>query len=165
MARRIELRTGYRHPADRVFAALTDQECVRERLASIGGESSELVSFTANGDSTRIVMRQGIDAAVLPSVVRRVTPNGVTIERTETWQAGNRGTVEASVQGFTGSLRAAAAVVADAATGSELVLDGEVKVGIPLIGGKIEAVIAEQIGRLLSAEAKFTDRWLESRPA
>ena len=36
----------------------------------------------------------------------------------------------------------------------------EVKVGIPLIGGKFEGVIAEQVGKLLAAESEFTGKWL-----
>lgn len=165
MARRIEVRTEYAHPVERVYAALTDETCVRERLASIGGRNSQLVSFSTDGGTTTAVMRQGIDAEHLPGVVRRVASNGVTIERTETWRPdGRTGTVEAAVSGFTGSLQGTTALT-ETAGGSELVLDGEVKVGIPLIGGKIEDVIVEQLGKLLRAEAKFTNRWLESHSA
>lgn len=165
MARRIEFRTAYGHPAERVMAALTDETFVRERLTQIGGRASELMSFTVDGGAMTAVMRQGIDAEHLPGVVRRVAPNGVTIERTETWHAGTlRGTVDAEVRGFTGRLNATASL-GDTPAGSELVIDGEVKVGVPLVGGRIEAVVAEELERLFQAEGKFTNRWLESHQA
>jgi hypothetical protein len=179
MARRIEHRSEFGYPADQVYAALTDENCLRERLSRIGGRQSELVSFTADGDETTVVMRQSIDAEYLPGVVRRITPDGVTIDRVETWRAPSegddgsyRGTVEASVRGFAGSLHGTRALsdsnasgAGDGSAGSVLVLYGEVKVQVPLVGGRIEAVIAEQLDRLMRAEARFTERWLESRQA
>jgi Protein of unknown function (DUF2505) len=174
MARRIEHRTGFSQPADRVYLALIDERCLRERLSAIGGRRCELLSYTVGSDTATAVMRQSIDAEHLPGIVRRVTPDGVVIKRTETWRTGRRGdrrsnhpsdyrgAVEASVSGMPGSLRGTT-VLSDTADGSELVLDGELTVGIPLIGGRIEDMIAEQLGRLLQAEARFTDRWLRSR--
>lgn len=165
MARPIEHRSEFGFPAERVHAAFTDEAFLRERLAGIGGERSELVSLTVDGDTARAVMRQGIDAEVLPGTVRRVAPNGVLIERTETWSVESngryRGAVDATVSGMPGSLTATTSL-ADTPAGSELVVDGSVKVSIPLVGGKIESVIAEQLGQLLRAEARFTTRWLES---
>jgi hypothetical protein len=166
MARRIEHRAGFGYPAQRVHAVLIDEVYLRERLARIGGERSELVSHEVAGDTVRAVMHQGIDAQHLPPVVQRVAGGGVLIERTETWPLASgepyRGTIEASVRGMPGSLDGAT-VLAGTADGSELELRAQVRVSIPLVGGKIEAVISEQLGLLLRAEAKFTQRWLESR--
>lgn len=164
MPRPIEHRADFAYPAARVHAVLTDEEFVRARLAKIGGRSSELVSIDVTGPTSRVVLRQGIDAEHLPSIVKRVTSGGVTIERVETWTlAGGAytGTVDASVSGVSGSLQGRTEL-ADAGTSSQLVLVGQVKVGIPLVGGKIEAVIAEQLAKLLSAEDRFTVKWLET---
>lgn len=166
MPRAIEQRASFDHPADRVLAALVDQEFLRERLAWIGGSRSELVSHDADGQTVRTVMRQEIDAQHLPGVVRRVAPNGVVVERTEIWRidAANpyQGTISAAVGGMPGSLQAAS-TLRDAGGQSELAYRGSVKIGLPLIGGKVEEVIAGELGRLLAAEATFTNRWLESR--
>lgn len=166
MSRRIEHRTEFGQPVDLVYAVLTDEGFLRERLAAIGGRGCELVSYTGDETGMRVVTRQGIGAEHLPGTVRPVALNGVTVERTETWDAGGngryRGTVDASVSGFTGSLRGSTAL-RQRAGGSELLLDGTVKVAIPLVGGKIEAVIVEQLGRLLRLEGGFTARWLETR--
>ena len=47
--------------------------------------------------------------------------------------------------------------------GAELVITAEVKVSIPLIGGKIEKVVAEQVTKLLAAEAEYAEKWLAER--
>ena len=166
MSRRIRHRTEFGHPAQRVHAALTDESCLRERLSTIGGRLSELLSYRADGGKTTVVMRQSIDAEDLPGIVRRVAPDGVTIERTEIWMAGDNGgyhgTAEAAVSGFNGSMHGTT-TLADIAAGCEYLLSGQVKVGIPLIGGKIEEVVAEQLDRLLRTEARIPNRWLESQ--
>jgi hypothetical protein len=41
----------------------------------------------------------------------------------------------------------------------------DVTVRVPLIGGKIEEIVADQVRRLLEAETQFTVRWLGSHPA
>ena len=46
--------------------------------------------------------------------------------------------------------------LAPAGSGSTLAVKGEAAVPIPLFGGKIEAVIAQQIGLLLATEETYT---------
>lgn len=165
MPRSIEHRADFAYPVARIHAALTDEEFVRARLAKIGGRTSELVSLDVTGATSRLVMRQGIDAEHLPSIVKRVTSGGVTIERVETWtrsvDGAFSGTADASVSGVSGSLASRTALM-DAGSSSQFALDGEVKVGIPLLGGKLEAVIVEQLSKLLRAEDRFMIKWLDA---
>jgi len=44
-----------------------------------------------------------------------------------------------------------------------LTVQAEVRVSIPLIGGKLEKVVAEQVEKLLAAEAEFAEKWLAER--
>jgi hypothetical protein len=164
MARPIEHRATFGFPAERVHAAFTDETYLRERLATIGGRSSELVSHRVDNGTAVAVMRQGIDPEHLPQVVRKITPGGVLIERTETWRGGApyRGGISATVSGMPGTMEGTL-TLADITTGCTLTMAASVKVGIPLVGGKIEAVIVEQLAQLLEAESRFTTRWLERR--
>ena len=52
--------------------------------------------------------------------------------------------------------------LADNGAGSEFEVHADVEVKVPLIGGKIEEIVAEQVRQLLEAETAFTVRWLES---
>ena len=53
--------------------------------------------------------------------------------------------------------------LADVVGGSEFVVDASVTVKVPLIGGKIESMVAEQIEGLLAQETAFTLEWLRQR--
>lgn len=163
MARRIEHRTTSRWPARDVYAALVDEGHLRDRLAVLGGKGAELVAFTTTGQTTTYQLRQGVDAADLPPVARGALGGDLVITRTETWtEAGPAGTIEGLLGGVPGRIEGAI-TLADTAGGSELHLVGQVEVGIPLLGGKVEKMVVEQVARLLDKETGFTSDWLARR--
>lgn len=146
-----------------MYAALVDEGYLRDRLAVLGGEEAELVTFTTTGQSTTYQLRQGVAAEHLPSIARGALGGDLVITRTETWtEAGLTGTVEGVLNGVSGRIEGTI-TLADTAGGSELHLVGQVKVGIPLIGGKIEGLVADQVAKLLDKETEFTSEWLERR--
>ena len=85
----------------------------------------------------------------------------LVIKRVESWAAG-AGTVEVTLSGVPGRLDGGFTVT-DNGSGSKVTLTGEVKVSIPLMGGKLEKVIAEQVVVLLDKESEFTSEWLANR--
>jgi hypothetical protein len=164
MPRPIEHHTSSPYSAARVYAALTDEEFLRARLKRLGGKRSELTSFTPNDGATRYSLRQTVDAEHIPSVARGIIRGDLVIERTESWTASNGeydGTVDASVSGAPGSVHAVTSLL-NTDSGSEFVFTGTVKVRLPLVGGKLEGLIVEQLTALLRAEGRFTQHWLET---
>lgn len=161
MARRIEHHTTSPHSAEKVFGALVDETYLRDRLAAIGGTNSELMSFSAAGERTSYQLKQGVPAEHLPSMAKSLLGGDLVIQRQENWAAG-AGTVEVTLVGVPGRLDGSFTVT-DNGSGSKLTLTGEVKVSIPLVGGKLEKLIAEQVVVLLDKESEFTSQWLANR--
>lgn len=163
MARRIEHLTSSTWPAAEVFAALVDPEYLRDRLAAIGGARAELVSHQVTEGRTEYQLRQGVAAADLPSAARGFVGGDLVFERTEVWRAvsedDHTGSVRVTIASVPGQLTGALRLVA-AGEGSRLTLAGEVKVGIPLLGGKLEELVASQVSKLLDRESEFTAAWL-----
>lgn len=161
MARRIEHHTTSPHSAEKVFGAMVDETHLRDRLAAIGGSNAELVTFSSTGAKTTYQLKQGVPAEHLPSAVKAALGGDLVIQRTETWAAG-AGTVEVAVGSVPGRLEGAFTVLGNG-SGSKTTLTGEVRVGIPLLGGKLEKLIAEQVAVLLDKESEFTSEWLANR--
>lgn len=163
MARRIPHSASYPQPVDRVHAALTSERYWRDRIAEVGGDGAGIDRLDTGDGTIAVEMRQAIPAEHLPSIVTKIRPGDLVITRTEDWGplTGDRatGTFTAHVEGMPGDLTGTLTLAADG-TGSSVTLDGQVQVGLPLIGGKIESVIAEQITELLNHEDEFTARWL-----
>lgn len=166
MPRRFEHRAGFSAPAKTVYAALVDSGFLTERLERLGGKGATLVEHTTSADTVSFRLRQGLDAEHLPGAARAIFKGDLVVEREERWHPDGTGYVctgRATISGVPGEITSRARLD-DRADGSELVTTAEARVGIPLVGGKLEGVIAEQVGRLLTGEAEFAAKWLAERP-
>jgi uncharacterized protein DUF2505 len=165
MARSIDYRSTLAFPAEKVFATMTDKEYLRARLREIGGPGSELLEHEASPESARYRLKQGLKESDLPPVVGKVLQGDLSIQRTESLRRTGPGMyggdVDVAIAGVpasaSGTMR-----LADRGAGSEFEVHATVEVRVPLIGGKIEEIIAGQVRRLLEAETGFTVRWLAS---
>lgn len=164
MARRIEHLTTSTWPAPDVFSALVDETYLKDRLKALGGRDADLVSFSDEGGTVSYQLKQGVAAEHLPSVARNLLGGDLVIQRVESWtEAGRTGTVEVTITGVPGRLDGTFTLAEHAGGGSELTLAGQVKVSIPLVGGKLEKMICEQVSVLLDKENEFTTEWLANR--
>ncbi|WP_026425846.1 DUF2505 domain-containing protein [Actinokineospora inagensis] len=160
MTSRIEHRAEFSAPAATVHARLVDRAFLESRLHAVGGKEATLVDHQVTPDGTvRYRLRQTISATDLPSAVRSLIKGDLVVDRTESWQPDGpafAGTTRATVSGIPGEVTGRYALT-DSPSGSHLRTTAEVKVRIPLIGGKIESVIAERVHALLTTEATFAE--------
>lgn len=165
MASRIEHRTAFSADLTTAWDAVAGEEALRARLEQIGGDDAELLEYVPAGSGVRYKLRQGISSDKLPSAVRTLHRGDLVVEREQTWRAGDggyTGTATASVHGVPGEITAETSLTGDGER-TTLANSGHVKVRIPLVGGKLETVIAEQVTKLLEREAEFIAKWLAER--
>jgi hypothetical protein len=164
MSRQIDFRSVSPHPADEVYATMVDPDYLRARLQRIGGPGAALLEHSADVQGARYRLRLGLDTKDLPSVVRSVLPGDLVIERTERWSRQDSGRylaeVDVMIHGAPASATGGMRLRDLPDGGSELNVRADARVSVPLIGGKIEGVVAEQVQRLLAAETAFTQEWL-----
>lgn len=163
MASRLALQHRYPEPLERMREVLTDQDYLQDKLRAVGGPGAELVSRKQDERGVTVVLRQAVPDDALPSFLRSVLPGDLTIRRTETW-TGSGGSVHAVVDGAPGTVSGAMRLEPDPA-GCVLGAQLTAEVELPLIGGKVERVITDSVGRLMEAEYRFTLEWLRNRPA
>ncbi|HEV7648265.1 MAG TPA: DUF2505 domain-containing protein [Actinophytocola sp.] len=165
MATSLEHRSTFAATADVVFQTLVDEAFLTQRLRDIGGKNAALLDHSRDGDRVTFRMRQGVDASRLPGAVRSMLNGDLVVEREERWQPDGgayAGRSRVSITGVPGDIEGRSRVAA-AGSGTALVITAQVRVGIPLIGGKIEKVVAEQVGKLLATEGEYADKWLADR--
>ena len=161
MPSRFEHRASFPVPAGAVYATLVDEEFLTARLNDIGGKGAALLSHTTSDDGAAYTLRQGVDAANLPGPVASIVGGDLVVEREERWR-GRDSAGRATITGVPAQITSRSRL-SDRGGASELVVTAEVKVSIPLIGGRIEKVVAEQVTRLLAAEAEYAGKWLAER--
>lgn len=146
-----------------MYAELVDADHLRERLAELGGNDPALLEHAVDDAGARLRLRHSVPVEFLPSVVRRFTGNDLVLDRVETWTprggGGYDGTFEVTVRGLPGTMSGTQRL-ADNGGGAVTEVDGEATVSVPMVGGRIEGVVVEQVGALLDAEDAFTRRRL-----
>ena len=163
MPRPIRYRSQYDAAAQRLYTTVVDREYLRARLDSIGGRNAALLEHSDDENGAKYTLRQGVSRSYLPEIVQKVLNGDLVIERTETWYKADdgryEGNVTARVKGAPGTIGGALTITGDRES-SELNIDGQAKVDVPIVGGKVESVVAEQVVKLMEREARFTREWL-----
>ena len=155
----------YEGSVEQVHRAFGDEQYWLERLADSGADDYSLDSMTVNGEGIDVVTTQTLRADRLPGVVTQFHRGDLSFVREETWTPISDGQATATVKGaITGApaTLSGTAVLAPAKSGagSRLEFNATVEVKVPLVGGKIENFIGNQLVDLLIAEQRFTTVWI-----
>jgi Protein of unknown function (DUF2505) len=143
-----------------VFKVLSDPEYVAEKCTATGALDAE-VDVRTEGTDTVITTVRKLPSDDLPSFAKSFVGDAITVDQVERWgppsSDGSRdGTLKATFRGTPMKVDATLRLSPGGA-GSELRVAGEVKAGIPLMGGSIESFAAEQLTRGLDREAEVAN--------
>jgi len=170
MPRSFDMSTDYVVTVDEVFRAFSDEQYWLARLADSGADDTTLDSMQLGGPSgddgtIDVVTTQVLGADRLPGVVTQFHRGDLRIRREERWEPITGGSATAIV---TGSILGSPASLTGTATlepvaesgGARLKVRATVEVRIPLVGGKLENFIGNQLVELLIREQRFTTTWI-----
>ncbi len=139
-----------------VFAVLIDPDYVEEKCwATYATEAG--VTVEPDGDGVIIRTVRSLPAKV-PSYAKSFVGDSIEVDQTETWgspaEDGSRhGTVEATFSGTPMKVKGTLRLEPAEDGSTTLILLGDVKAGIPLVGGKLEGFASDQIVKGLDREA------------
>lgn len=144
-------------PAD-VFAMLADPDFRRAVGVAQDVVSSE-VTITPQGEGFVLRNDQVQKTAGLPSIAQKFVSDTTRAVQHESWSSPQRATVTIEAPGKPAEMKGTARL--DAAGGGTVeVVELEVKVKVPLIGGKLENLLADRLHEALDAENAVGVRWL-----
>ena len=162
MGSRIEHRAEFTSGVAEVLAAQSDEGALRARLEQLGGKHATLQEHQRTAGGVRYKLLQGIAAEQLPQAVRSLHKGDLIVHREQTFEPdgdGHSGSTNAHVNGVPGEITARTEIT-PLGEGTVQHTTGEVKIRMPLVGGKLEGLVAEQVTNLLEMEARFTAKWL-----
>jgi hypothetical protein len=158
----------YDGTVEMVHQTLADEHYWLARLADSGADDAVLDSLVVSPDgSIAVATTQLLRRDRLPGIVTQFHKADLRIERRENWSPVTGGRATATV---TGNIPGAPvkldadAVLAAKGRGAQLSFRGTVEVRVPLVGGKIESFVSNQLVALLIAEQRFTALWLAENP-
>lgn len=118
-------------------------------------------SVSVSGDEGQVVVTVDQTQAVrkIPSFATKLVGETVQILQVERWTSPLAADLELTIPGKPGQLRGMIALDL-AGDGTDQRVDGELKVSVPLVGGKLEKLIADLLTMFLKAENKVGQAWL-----
>jgi uncharacterized protein YndB with AHSA1/START domain len=159
MSARLHLEYHYDAEIETVYALITDPDFVTRKYVALGGTDVAVDSSAEDDGGCEVVTKRTVTVD-LPGFAKRVmTPSNTTVQ-IETWAAadglGNRVcTYSVEVQGIPSRITGTVTLSADAG-GTKQEIRAEVKVSIPLIGGKLEKFGVDTGTKDIDAQAAFT---------
>jgi hypothetical protein len=157
------------HPdsVEKVLRALADEQYWLAWLADCGADDATLDSMRVGADgSVEVASTQTLRHDRLPGIVAQFYKGDLQIKREESWSAISDGKTTCIITGSmpgipvemsgTGHLTPHPADV-DAA---QLRVQASVEVRIPVLGGKIEKVIGNQLMDMVTTRRHFTNEWI-----
>jgi hypothetical protein len=154
MATSLRKELAYDASPDAVAAMLADVAFREEVLAR---QHVLRGSATVEGDT--VVVEQVQSAASLPSFARKFVGDEIVIVQTERWGSTTAADLHLTIPGKPGDITGDV-TLSPAGAGTVEVVDLTVKVSIPLVGGKIEKLVADMIEKALAKEHQVGQEWL-----
>jgi Protein of unknown function (DUF2505) len=144
-----EVRTMLTTPAFR------DEVCTYQRALQ------HTVDISEDGSTTRVVITQSQAMDGAPAAARKLVGSSVRIVQRESWTSGDSADFAMEIPGKPGHLRGTITLVDKGDGSCDEVFAGEVKVNVPLVGGKLEGFVADILTQALRREGKVGVTWLE----
>ena len=154
MSTKLQKKLAYDAPAEAVAAMLDDVAFREEVLAR-----QKVLRGSASIDGDLVTLEQVRSGDDLPSFARRFVGDEITIVQKETWTSPTTCDVELSIPGKPGEAVGTMRLVEAGGTTTEVV-DLDLSVRIPLVGGKIEGLIAGLFKDALDIEHRVGVEWL-----
>ncbi|MCY7394623.1 MAG: DUF2505 domain-containing protein [Nocardioides sp.] len=150
MSKRMTYELTYDAPLADVAAMLGDP-AFREQVCTDQRVLSSDVTIEEVGGVRQVTIDQTQAAEGIASFAKKFVGETIHIVQTESWTSADQGTIEMTTPGKPGDIRGTIALVESGGVTTETV-DMEIKIGIPLVGGKIEGLIGDLLRRALKAE-------------
>ena len=164
MPRSFDMATDYEGSVEQVHDALRDERYWLARLADSGADDASLDSMRVDDHGgIAVATTQILRADRLPGVVTQFHRGDLEIQRVESWTGVVDGTAKAAVTGAIAGAPVSLsgdAHLAPSDRHARLAFRATVEVRIPLVGGKVENFIGNQLVELLIAEQRFTTMWI-----
>jgi hypothetical protein len=167
MATKINRVDSYESDPATVFAMVTDEKFLLAKYEGVGMTNSKVLESTALPDGGhRVRTQRDVATEGVPDFVKKLVGERTTIVETDEWgpaapDGSRTGTWKADAKTAPMAMHGTFALT-PTGSGSQVVISGEVKASVPLIGGKVEKAVAEATEKALREENEFGQGWLAS---
>ena len=146
----------FSHSAEDIFERITDPEFIIKRCLDIGSIEANCDS---NGDDLRQLTISRLEAAELPSMMKKVVGDQQQMTTNETWSETSESYDSKSLTTISGTpiKIEASQCLYNTEDGSAIDVTLTVKANIPLIGKKVEPMVATKVREEMLREFEYLE--------
>lgn len=156
---RFKRELSYDAPPAEVFAMLADP-AFREKVGAAQNVVSIEVTLTPTGDGFTLVSDQVQNTPGLPAIAKKIAGDTSQAVIREEWASPTTGTIEITAPGKPTKATGTVTLTANG-SGTSHTQDLDVVVKVPLIAGKLEKIMADNIDAGLTIEHAVGVAWLK----
>jgi uncharacterized protein YndB with AHSA1/START domain len=149
---------SYDATPDEVFEMLADP-AFREQVSAAQEVVSADIAIDRTGEGFNLTNDQVQRTAGLPSFAKKFTGETTRAIQVEEWPDAHGGSLRIDAPGKPSSIQGTIALLADG-DGTTEVVELDIKVRVPLIGGKLEGLLADTIRKGIEIEQEVGRAWL-----
>jgi hypothetical protein len=157
MSKKIDVSHDIPADVESVYAVITGEDWAAHKAEAFDDDARTEKRLVEAGDAVTLVMSRGLPPGI-PGFLEKFLPKGGRATQTEVWgpaKDGSRsGTWQGEIPGAPAKVGGRMSLT-PISTGTRYRIEGEVKVSIPLVGGKAESFVAEMIEKLTASEAEL----------
>lgn len=146
---KFETRMTWDAPLSRVIAMLTDRRYFERKHERMAHEAADITACTLDGDRFSITTRvMGKPSIKIPALAQKFVKadQSIEIEQTDSWdRASGKGSIRVVNKSVSQVSVSAEMQLRETAGGTENVISWTVDCSLPLIGGKLAAMLADDI--------------------
>ena len=150
MPKRLTHQLTYDAPMADVAEMLADTS-FREEVCEFQRVKRAMVSIDSDDNGMEVTIDQVQAAQGIPSFAKKFVGDEINIVQREYWSSPTEGDISVTIPGKPGEMAGTARLSESGGVTTETV-DMTVKVNIPLVGGRIEGLIADLLLKALKAE-------------
>lgn len=136
----------YPLPRERVFDCFANTDFIHAKYAGQGASQIMLLDAAQSGDEFRFTFSRDVPVQVdVPAFARSLVPATITLVQTDIWnRATGVGSLDIVFKGMPVSLHCAM-TLDDRGEHALQTLDFDIRVSVPLVGGKLEKLLADDL--------------------
>jgi uncharacterized protein YndB with AHSA1/START domain len=156
---RMSVEHHYKADVETVFALITDADFMERKYVALGGKDVAVDKSEEADGACELVTRRTVTVD-LPGFAKRVMTPSNTAVQTEDWAAADANgaricSYHVEIQGMPSKVTGTVTLAAEG-SGTKQSIEADVKVSIPLVGGKLEKFGVSTGEADLAAQAEFT---------
>lgn len=161
MAKKFKNTDPYAASVDQMWAMLGDQDYWLKKYEALGAENVQFQTFESGADSIKVKTVREVPAD-LPGFAKKVIGEKNVVTQSEDWSRSGDSAhcdIHITVKGAPGATTGVMDIK-PAGSGVEWSADFDIKVSVPMVGGKLEGLMHKETSANFVEEKKFNDAWL-----